>query len=224
MYPRPKNCLKPKTWCWIWDEPFIFQAHSWITIIIFAQGGTGKISMITMMTHNLSMDQLHRKAPAIPAVHSISRAMRRELLEVPKGGEGRLKEGSVWRSSFFHVFFLSSFRVSVELKLLPFFVVLSQLACGFDKCSSVGCGFLLANLAQFLAQFWAQFLAPFWLKLSEAHHRGDYIEVVVSLDSLDPSAEPGPPGFPWVAAVILGIIFLCRILCGCSIGRPKVTA
>ena len=103
-------------------------------------------------------------------------------------------------------------------------VVLSQLACGFDKCSSVGCGFLLANLAQFLAQFWAQFLAQFWLKLSEAHHRGDYIEVVVSLDSLDPSAEPGPPGFPWVAAVILGIIFLCRILCGCSIGRPKVTA
>ena len=103
-------------------------------------------------------------------------------------------------------------------------VVLSQLACGFDKCSSVGCGFLLANLAQFLAQFWAQFLAQFWLKLSEAHRRGDYIEVVVSLDSLDPSAEPGPPGFPWVAAVILGIIFLCRILCGCSIGRPKVTA
>ena len=66
--------------------------------------------MITMMTHNLSMDQLHLKAPAIPAVHSVSRAMRRELLEVPKGGrkiEGRerLKE-----LVFPRFFFWSSFR------------------------------------------------------------------------------------------------------------------
>ena len=65
--------------------------------------------MITMMTHNLCMDQLHLKVPAIPAVHSVSRAMRRELLEVPKGGrkiEGRerLKE------LVFQFFFSSSFR------------------------------------------------------------------------------------------------------------------
>ena len=83
----------------------IFPAHSWITIIIFAQGGTGKIPMITMMTHNLSMDQLRPKAPAIPAVHSISRAMRRELLEVPKRGEEDRRKGAFEGARFSRVFF-----------------------------------------------------------------------------------------------------------------------
>lgn len=68
--------------------------------------------MITMMTHNLSMDQLRLKAPAIPAVHSVSRAMRRELLEVPKGGEEDRRKGAFEgaRFSTFFFEFVSGFR------------------------------------------------------------------------------------------------------------------
>ena len=64
--------------------------------------------MITMMTHNLSylsMDQLRPKAPAIPAVHSVSQAMRRELLEVPNGGEEDRRKGAFEGVRFSTFFF-----------------------------------------------------------------------------------------------------------------------
>ena len=76
--------------------------------------------MITMMTHGLSMDQLHVKDPAVPAAHSVSRAMRRELLEVPKGGRRKI-EGARFSRFFFE--FVSGFG-PVGTESVAFFLVL----------------------------------------------------------------------------------------------------
>ena len=76
------------------------------------------------------MDHLHHQAPSGPVDHSVSRAMRRELLEVA-GGEEDPREGVV--NAVFFFFSDSSFKGVFFCKpeaVWPFFFFFSGFCLG----------------------------------------------------------------------------------------------